>query len=58
MSLESKSPNRFDDAPRDKPRGDRVEHANLEQRPSAQSHPQAGGWNRPNDKKLSAWRKR
>ena len=55
MSLEPKSVNRFDDAPRDKPQVDRVEHANLEQRPGAQSHPVAGGWNRSKDP-LSAWR--
>ena len=40
MLTESKSPNKFIDAPRDKPQGDRVEHANLE-RPGAQAHPRA-----------------
>ncbi|CAA9435489.1 MAG: hypothetical protein AVDCRST_MAG51-2899 [uncultured Ramlibacter sp.] len=40
MLTESKTPNRFSDAPRDKPQGDRVEHANLE-RPGAQAHPRA-----------------
>lgn len=57
MALENKSPNRFVDAPRDKPqvdRVDRVEHANLE-RPGAQFHPRARGWSRPCDK-VSAWR--
>lgn len=46
MALESKSPNRFADAPRDKPQVERVEHANLE-RPGAQAHPRArvrAGW--------------
>lgn len=47
MSKESKSPNRFADAPRDKPQVDRVEHANLD-RPGAQAHPRAartgGDW--------------
>jgi hypothetical protein len=42
MLTESKSPNKFIDAPRDKPQGDRVEHANLE-RPGAQAHPRARG---------------
>ncbi|WP_158307814.1 hypothetical protein [Ramlibacter tataouinensis] len=46
MALESKSPTRFADAPRDKPQVDRVEHANLE-RPGAQFHPRArAGWER------------
>lgn len=40
MLTESKSPNKFSDAPRDKPQGDRVEHANLE-RPGAVAHPRA-----------------
>ncbi|HYF41093.1 MAG TPA: hypothetical protein VEA35_01475 [Ramlibacter sp.] len=47
MLTEPKTPNRFADAPRDKPQGDRVEHANLE-RPGAQAHPRAtrghGDW--------------
>ena len=54
MSLEPKIPNRFNDVPHDKPRVDRVEHANLE-RPSAKFHPQAGTWRSPaNDR--AAWR--
>lgn len=40
MFTEIKSPNRFNDTPREKPQGDRVEHANLE-RPGAQAHPRA-----------------
>ena len=42
MLTESKSPNKFVDLPRDKPQGDRVEHANLE-RPGAATHPRARG---------------
>ena len=42
MLTETKTPNRFYDAPRDKPQGDRVEHANLE-RPGAVAHPRARG---------------
>ena len=38
MYKEPKSSDRFNDTPRDKPRADRVEHANLE-RPGAQAHP-------------------
>lgn len=48
MLTETKSPNKFIDVPRDKPQGDRVEHANLE-RPGAQAHPRArgtGDWSR------------
>lgn len=40
MLTEAKNPNRYDDAPREKPQGDRVEHANLE-RPGAAAHPRA-----------------
>ena len=42
MLTESKSPNKVSDTPRDKPQGDRVEHANLE-RPGAASHPRMRG---------------
>jgi len=53
MALETKSPHRFADAPRDKPQVDRVEHhANLE-RPGARFHPQATGWH--GAQKISAW---
>ena len=50
MSLESTSRRppqreRTIDAPRDKPRVERGEHANLE-RPGAQFHPVARGWQR------------
>jgi hypothetical protein len=46
MFKEAKSPNRYNDTPRDKPQAERVEHANLE-RPGAQAHPKAAGsWNR------------
>lgn len=40
-NTEAKSPNRYNDSPRDKPQGERVEHANLD-RPGAQAHPRAG----------------
>ena len=45
MSQEPKSPNRLNETPRDRPMRERTEHANLE-RPGAQSHPRARGWNR------------
>lgn len=55
MPRETKTPNRFADAPRDKPQVDRVEHANLE-RPGAQAHPRAGGgdWSRYANR-MTAW---
>jgi hypothetical protein len=56
MSTEPKTPNRFTDTPRDKPMGERTEHANLE-RPGAQAHPIARGWTHLSDPIL-AWRKR
>lgn len=56
MSLETRSSDRTIEAPRDKPRVDRVEHANLE-RPGAQAHPLARGWSRVGDPIL-AWRQR
>ena len=40
MATEPKNPNRVNDTPRDKPMGDRTEHANLD-RPGAQAHPRA-----------------
>jgi hypothetical protein len=43
MSTEPKSPNRFNETPRDKPVSERTEHANLE-RPGAKAHPSARGW--------------
>jgi hypothetical protein len=57
MSLEStvrRQPHRERqiDAPRDKPRVERGEHANLE-RPGAQFHPVARGWQRSASR--SAW---
>ena len=56
MHTEPKMPNRFADAPRDKPQGERVEHANLE-RPGAQAHPRArgGDWSRYVDR-AAQWR--
>jgi len=44
MSTETKTQNRYNDTPRDKPYAERTEHANLE-RPGAQAHPRAArGW--------------
>jgi hypothetical protein len=40
--------------PRDRPHREGCEHANLE-RPGAQAHPRARGWQRPSDER-SAWR--
>ena len=54
MFREPKSPNRFADAPRDKPQVDPIEHANLV-RPGAKIHSKARGWNLSDDK-FSAWR--
>ena len=47
MLTDTKMPDKFiTDVPRDKPQGDRVEHATLE-RPGAQAHPRArGDWSR------------
>ncbi|WP_298932453.1 hypothetical protein [uncultured Ramlibacter sp.] len=52
MSLESTRPDRPSEAPRDKPQVDRGEHANLE-RPGAQFHPRAAGWQARHP--ISAW---
>ena len=43
MTREPKTPQRFTELPRDKPMGERTEHANLD-RPGAQAHPVARGW--------------
>jgi hypothetical protein len=57
MDSEPKNPNRVNDTPRDKPMGDRTEHANLE-RPGAKAHPRAArGWNDYVDP-AKAWRLR
>ena len=58
MPTESKMPNRYNDAPRDKPYAERTEHANLE-RPGAQAHPKATarGWSDYVDP-VTAWRMR
>lgn len=46
MNRESKTfSNRFADVPRDRPHREGCEHANLE-RPGAQAHPRARGWQR------------
>jgi hypothetical protein len=55
MIKEPKSPNRICETPRDKPMGERTEHANLE-RPGAQAHPRARGWNYTDP--ITAWRMR
>lgn len=58
MSLETRTTRRFDDLPRDKPEGDRVEHGNLD-RPGAKSHPSAPSacaWARAWAPKPDAWR--
>ncbi len=55
MFKEPKSPNRLNDTPRDKPMSERTEHANHE-RPGAQAHPKARGWNRADP--ALAWRVR
>ncbi|HUR88550.1 MAG TPA: hypothetical protein VMZ74_05635 [Ramlibacter sp.] len=57
MPTEPKMPNRYNDAPRDKPFAERTEHANLE-RPGAQAHPKAArGWGDYVDP-ATAWRMR
>lgn len=57
MATEPKSPNRISDTPRDKPMGERTEHANLD-RPGAQAHPRAArGWHAYTDA-AAAWRLR
>jgi hypothetical protein len=55
MSKEFKS-NRQTDTPRDKPRTERTEHANLD-RPGAQAHPVARGWTQASGTN-TAWRTR
>jgi hypothetical protein len=47
--------NRFADVPRDRPHREGCEHANLE-RPGAQAHPRARGWQRPASDPATAWR--
>jgi len=42
MLREGKMPNKISDTPRDKPQGERGEHANHD-RPGAQAHPRAPG---------------
>lgn len=44
MAIEPRNPQRDMEAPRDKPVTERTEHANLD-RPGAQAHPRARGWN-------------
>ncbi len=54
MALEPKSLNRFIDTPRDKPKGERTEHGNLE-RPGARAHPRARCWGTDT---ITVWRSR
>lgn len=56
MLNDPKSSHRFNDKPSDKPVSERTEHANLE-RPGAQAHPSARGWQQPHDP-VMAWRTR
>ena len=56
MPKEFKSPNRQADTPRDKPRSERTEHANLD-RPGAKAHPVARGCMHPSYSDM-AWRTR
>ncbi|MBC5764061.1 hypothetical protein [Ramlibacter albus] len=55
MNKEPKTTNRYHDTPRDKPRADRIEHANVE-RPGAKAHPRFGGWTPVNY--AAAWQAR
>ena len=55
MNREQKIPNRFSDAPRDRPHREGCEHANLE-RPGAQAHPRAVGWQHRVASPAAAWR--
>ena len=55
MNREQKISNRFSDAPRDRPHREGCEHANLE-RPGAQAHPRARGWNFPAPDRATLWR--
>jgi len=56
MSKDTQSTNGHVETPRDKPMSERTEHANLE-RPGAQAHPSARGWNHMADP-VMAWRLR
>lgn len=55
MNREQKIPDRFSDVPRDRPHREGCEHANLE-RPGAQAHPLARGWQRRAASPATAWR--
>jgi hypothetical protein len=57
MNREQKTSNRFSDVPRDRPHREGCEHGNLE-RPGAQAHPRATGWQRPAADPQAAWRLR
>ena len=55
MNREPKTSNRFADIPCDRPHREGCEHANLE-RPGAQAHPRACGWQLPATDRAGAWR--
>ena len=55
MNQEQKTSNRFSDEPSDRPHREGCEHANLE-RPGAQAHPRARGWQQRATDKATAWR--
>ena len=55
MNREQNPSNRFADMPRDRPHREGCEHANLE-RPGAQAHPVARGWQGRTVDKALAWR--
>ena len=55
MNRVQNTSNRFADMPRDRPHREGWEHANLE-RPGAQAHPVARGWQRPAVEKAAGWR--
>ena len=57
MNREQKTSNRFADVPCDRPHREGCEHANLE-RPGAQAHPLARGWDwhRAASQQAAAWR--
>lgn len=57
MNEPSKRSERFGDTPRDKPRADRVEHANLD-RPGARAHPRARSGSHAMTAGAASWRMR
>lgn len=55
MNQEQKTSYRFSDEPSDRPHREGCEHGNLE-RPGAQAHPRARGWQQRATVKATAWR--